>query len=275
MKRYWWLFVLFPISQFFLIINAYQTVGHLDRRGILGLILAPIADVLVLFLILSSQRKEKVEYELQKVQMLREAEARRNENLERSQKEFLELKESLAAEFERVKESMKNSDDNGESDWKHFEDVLESTRHTFYTENVIVNAILSEKQKQCRQELQTEIDISASLSRHVSFDPMQLCSLFANLLDNAMDAIAELEPEQRYIRLETGYSAGNMWIRVSNPADESHVTRTRRKGHGYGKNILESIAKQHNGVYKSEYKDGIYEASVMVEAEETGAVHDI
>ena len=82
-----------------------------------------------------------------------------------------------------------------------------------------------------------------------------------------MDAIAELEPEKRYIILETGCKAGNMWIKVENPASEEHVKREHREGHGYGRKILETIAK-HDGVFKTKFVDGVYEASIIVEAEE-------
>lgn len=267
-KKYWFFFLLFPISQAFSILSAYQSVGHIDKRGLVGLILAPIADMLVLFLIISAQRKERVESELKRVRMLREAERIRNENMSRNQQAVLELKESLSKQFDQIKEAMQNSDCNIEQEWKQFEDVLESTRQSAYSGNSIVNAILSEKQKQCMQEFETEISISASLPREIDIDPMQMCSMFSNLLDNAMDAIAELEPEKRYIILETGCKAGNMWIKVENPASEEHVKREHREGHGYGRKILETIAKQHNGVFKTKFADGVYEASIIVEAEE-------
>lgn len=269
MKKYWGLFLIFPLSQILTIWGAYQAAGGLDGRGVAGLILAPVADILILFLIVRAQKKEKAEYELERVRMIRTAETGRNERLADSQRTVLELKEALSAEFARVKEAIEQeeSDKLAES-WRQFEESLAETRQANYTENAVVNAVLGEKQKQCRKELGIGIQIEATLPGALSIEPMQLCSIFSNLLDNAMEAVSELKEAERFIKLCAGIRADNLWVRVNNPALESHVKRERREGHGYGRRILEAIARKHNGVLTTSYKNGVFEAALMLEATE-------
>jgi len=58
-----------------------------------------------------------------------------------------------------------------------------------------------------------------ALSRRCGGVPIDLCSLFSNLLDNAIRACTQLPPEQtRRIRLTVGMQGDDMLVRCDNPA---------------------------------------------------------
>lgn len=63
-------------------------------------------------------------------------------------------------------------------------------------------------------------------------------------------------------RVERGY----LIIKISNPAEEKHVERKKREGHGYGIKIIQDIVKQYDGIYKREYKQEIYTALLAIRA---------
>lgn len=102
----------------------------------------------------------------------------------------------------------------------------------------------------------------------------ELCSLLSNLLDNAMEAAAQSEAEDKTVELSVFRREDHLLIDVRNPvsADVSPEKRlslvsTKQDSqlHGYGTKIIRSIAKQYNGVCRFDMEDGRFIASVMLD----------
>ena len=105
----------------------------------------------------------------------------------------------------------------------------------------------------------------------------ELCSLLSNLLDNAMEAAAQSETEDKTVELSVLRREDHLLIDVRNPVS-SDVSPEKRLSlvstkkdsqlHGYGTKIIRSIAKQYNGVCRFDMEDGRFIASVMLDLEE-------
>lgn len=270
MKKSYWLFLVFPISQILTIWGSYQAIGFIDKRGIAGIIIAPIADILILYLIFRSRKKEETERRLSEIRLLRETEAHQHAIMERNHAEVKKLRDSLSEEFERLKVTVEGNQADLHEQFGHFQKSLDDTRAETYTGNAVVNAVIAAKKKQCEEELGTAMTVEVAIPAITGVQSMHLCSLFSNMIDNAMDAIRELEPTERTLELKAGVKAGNLWIQTQNPTKEAHVKRNRRDGHGYGLKIIRSIANTYHGILRTEYKNGIYLTSVMIELPEIG-----
>ena len=98
----------------------------------------------------------------------------------------------------------------------------------------------------------------------------QLCSIFGNLLENALDACRECTDSAPFIRICAQEDAGHIVIAVDNtcchpPIEENGRFRsTKHDGFGTGTASIRSIAERYQGLVDFRYEDGIFYASVML-----------
>ncbi len=98
----------------------------------------------------------------------------------------------------------------------------------------------------------------------------ELCSIFGNLLENALDACRECTDSAPFIRICAQEDAGHIVITVDNtcchpPIEENGRFRsTKHDGLGTGTASIRSIAERYQGLVDFRYEDGIFYASVML-----------
>ena len=90
-----------------------------------------------------------------------------------------------------------------------------------------------------------------------------LCSIFTNLLDNAIEACEALPEPERSLTILTNARGEYLCIRVENSCTEAHAGRPRRKGHGLGLPITSEIVQNYGGDLRTEYKDGQFVAEAV------------
>ena len=116
-----------------------------------------------------------------------------------------------------------------------------------YCGNTILNVLLEEKEVQCRQK-HTKLEIEPIyVSELPGISPIHLCSVLSNLLDNAMEAVASLEAEKRWIKVAIYQKTRYLVIRVENPCAESYLNQKKGSDRGYGSRISKEIAGIYGG----------------------------
>lgn len=134
---------------------------------------------------------------------------------------------------------------------------VNSTKEYPYCSSPIINAILSGKEHECQL---SSIAFSAELNINSceTIPPTHLCSIFTNLLDNAISACQHIDNvSERYIRLTSRQSGDYLHIKVTNA---SLSPEPPKEGHGYGQKILKDIARKYNGNFQTNFENNIYEA---------------
>lgn len=115
------------------------------------------------------------------------------------------------------------------------------------------------------------------------FPDEDVCSIVANLLDNAAEECRRLLQNGRdsvRVRLEIYPHQSYLYIKCSNSTDRQ--TLDRRKGglrttksdeqiHGYGTRIVTKLSEKHNGCADYSLADGRFIAQVMLDMTEGGA----
>lgn len=128
-----------------------------------------------------------------------------------------------------------------------------------YTNNKVLNILLSQKMKECNKE---GIDFQVSAGKvDLSFiDEMDIVSIFANLIDNAIESCRISENKNIYLSICTMNDAFIV-INTDNSADTAPVTKngclqTTKKDksiHGVGIISIEQSLKNYDGKMKWNY----------------------
>lgn len=135
-----------------------------------------------------------------------------------------------------------------------------------------VDYILSQKAAFARQQ-NVETSIHAEYPKDCKIDPVDLCTILTNLLDNAMEACGKL-PEASAKILSVTIRRINQFIiiQIANSCIEEPViskgnfktSKTDKRHHGWGmKNVRLAVEKYH-GTMEYEYNKNMFIVSVML-----------
>lgn len=138
---------------------------------------------------------------------------------------------------------------------------LESHRIIRYCADETLNLIFSSYAEKAKSENITTV-ISVSAYDFSRFQNADLCSLFANAIENAIKACAEVpDPADRSIDLRVYEKNSRLCINMSNtcsglPEFQNGIPVTHEKGHGIGVKSMISIVDKYGGVYGFSAGDG-------------------
>lgn len=149
-------------------------------------------------------------------------------------------------------------------------DDLTTVDTVIKTGNVMVDAILNSKLTMIK-EREIQVDATAVVPQDVPFSGIDLSVLIGNLLDNAMEACAQvLNKEERFIRIYIDIVKKQLYISVTNSMDG----RARRKGlqylstktglHGFGLLRIDRIASKYGGFINRQNEEGVFATEVML-----------
>ncbi len=118
-----------------------------------------------------------------------------------------------------------------------------------------------------------DVDSRIAVPPQLPFEEIDFASVLMNLLDNAIEACADVPAAEKCIRLSLVADQGSLLISVANPAAQAPRTGERgglltTKGdasmHGYGTAIITKIAEKYDGVADFSFANGTFTAKVML-----------
>ena len=152
--------------------------------------------------------------------------------------------------------------------------VRQSANHLF-CENHTVNAVMQYQFVRCK-EIGVHINASLDLPEIVGISDIELCSLFSNIMDNAITACSVLPKAQRQIHISATIREGYLIIKESNPRSNNLRPSVKSLEHsGLGLGILEELAERRNGEVSVESSDTMFRITVWlrIKSSETRTFH--
>lgn len=199
-------------------------------------------------------------------------ELERKEHFYQLRQQYYNAMERQQKEVRRLRHDMKNhltalSGLSGEEGKAYLMELLNapalSTGRT-YCENRTASVVLSAKADQALEQ-ETEFAVHAMIPESIPVDPMDLCSLLGNVLDNALEAAARMPREQRHVSFSAGVEKGlfaaevrNTYLFLERGLDGRPATvKKDRRNHGFGLANVEEIVERYGGSleYKAEEKE--------------------
>lgn len=187
--------------------------------------------------------------------------------------------------------------------------LLESsgfTQRMDYCGDMTVNAVLSVKDSIMREN-NISFTYKLSLPEELPFEKADICVLFANPLDNAIESCLTLPEEKRFIELTARCQKGIFVMSLKNPTapalnshripsralftsseenkkgksltDSPHkltknlppTTKPDKKLHGYGLRSIEAIVQRYQGNLEISADDGVFELFLYMPEPQNGA----
>lgn len=270
-----WLLLLLaiPCSQFVLLNIALQwisegTYHHGLFPVIAGLVLCVVADIGMAIGVGKYRKGKEREAYIRLIQAQLNTQADYYRNLQDSILSVNQIRHDLNNQLQAAYYLL----DKGASEEVRLQlDVIrESLRNRVgsrYCANLMIDAVLSDKAALCREK-GIRIEIAADLPPTLPIENAHLCSLFGNLLDNAVQGVQESGAADKYIVLRSGLHQSFLTVHCENPAVPPKKTQKNPdvlRPHGLGLDILRQLAKQYNGSLSANWKDGFFEAVVILQ----------
>jgi len=262
------LFPLLPMGQMIILIGVAGTGFIYIWWAYIGLLLCFISNIVLLIVLLEQDKKMLLRDELTELQHMRELEQLHYAGVGQRRQELTKIRHDfnnqLAAAHQLITTDKK---DHAQKLLDELKQSIVDTEEYQYCQNAIVNAVIMEKQKECdTANIRLETDVT--IDENCNITQTHLCSIFTNLLDNAIRACKHIPQEQRLIELRTAAKGDYLHIKCVNPVAAHKLPQSQpkknRDGKGYGKIILADIAEHYSGNFTAEIIDDRHIAVVSV-----------
>ena len=278
--------MLYPASQLFLLLFAIGgsclfslSTMFIVLAGLFGL-LGVIYDVDLFKVLIVSERKDMAIARSHRLEQQLAAQERRADELTQEIVRAQAIQKAMSDQLRQLKIHLADNDPQAARDLIAQATQSLSPREARLCDNSAVDALLASKASQCA-ELEVPFATNVVVPAQTSIPDSELCAVFSNLIDNAMNASKELAKEQAcadknaqepFIEVDALVAAGYLSVRVRN-ACLDHRSRPRHahkqpRGindmHGWGKSIVAIIARRHDGSFTCVAENGVYLARVTL-----------
>lgn len=139
-----------------------------------------------------------------------------------------------------------------------------------YCDNRAVNAVVSGFVTQAK-ESGVECDIILEVPDHTShMSDTELCEVFGNLLENAVEACGRMKEGRKFITMRSRLHFENLIITMDNSFNgELRMTgkdfmSSKRNSVGIGVKSIQSVAKKNNGKAEFSYGNDVFHSSILL-----------
>lgn len=151
---------------------------------------------------------------------------------------------------------------------------LEEKIDEYYASTIFGNTILDTviysktvKAKECGIDIKTTLD----MDKNIPVSPVDICTIFSNALDNAIEACEGVEEGKRFIYTRAVQNEGILYIKIVNSSPERKkrgdgfpTTKVHKDRHGIGMKSILNAVENYAGSVKAEYEDGVFTFSAIL-----------
>jgi len=251
--------LMLPVASFMLIyiLGEFNLLEGPSPRALMAscaMILLAFSNVGLFFLLEYQQREEKEKNRMQLMQKQTEGQIAFYRELAERQKISNKTMHDLKNQMFALSEAMKTDSDKTREIMENISGKIFAASPMTVTGIDAVDSLIFTKQQQ--MDLHgIRYEQSVHISPGTSFDPLDLCVLLGNLLDNAIEANEKVDPDKRFVSLTI--TQQEMWlsITITNAAVETvkldgktiHTTKAQKELHGFGLSSVNEIAAKYQG----------------------------
>ena len=130
-----------------------------------------------------------------------------------------------------------------------------------YCENLTVNTVLTVYARKAREH-DIGVKITAHVSREAAVLPQDLVIVIANLFENAIHGVQNLESGKRNIKISVKENVHRLLIQVENPCNPNMVFEESH--YGVGIHSVIATTNKYDGMYDFSAENGVFAAKISL-----------
>lgn len=279
--------ILFPLAQIFAMIaivadhaGTADNPQHplLRENSSLMLTLAfvtfLIADIIYMNFISDIEKKYFLEQEVNSLKYAHRLEEQYFREIEEKRYEVAKIRHDINNQLVAIRSLVKRGHtEQADELLGELESSIRATKEYEFCSVSIINAVIAEKKAEA-EKFGITFDTHISLEDIHNITQNHLCSVFANLLDNAIRAEAGFTDEQKdkkVITVKAVNDSTSVYITVKNYVSGVEVPREDDTFlHGYGQQILRDIAGIYSGSFTAFEENGVYTGIIAMNTKKSG-----
>ena len=155
-------------------------------------------------------------------------------------------------------------------------DTADTLSAKYVSGDEILDCILSAKAEVMAQK-GIAFQLDGVLAGGLPWKPIDICSVFANALDNAIEACEQLPPKQRQITMKLKATPQFWFVRIENPVIRNvdvsrlfqpkggYTSKSNSDRHGIGTYNMKHTAESYGGILKAECRDRQFVLEIMID----------
>ena len=222
------------------------------------------------FLFTDEARKQK-SWELYQNQLVLDHEQQNNERMRRYVEDVQKIKHDMKYQMDAAYHYF--SEEKSEKAREHLEQ-MQGRLHNIEAYdldvgNDLINAILWKEEMGSDYEIKIKCD--GVLPEHIAMDDYDLCSVFSNLLSNAVEACAKLKQKEKVITLYMRQYHSHWMLEISNTiewdVDVEHLgeysSKEDNRNHGWGLQNVKEAVERNGGAISFSVKGQMFTVSIL------------
>ena len=228
------------------------------------------------YIFIARQESDKHLEEVKRLQTERDYTLRYYELAKENENKTAQLRHDLQNEIQAVRALVKDGEyEDAENIWSEMQSRLESTKSVQYCSLPLLNAVLNVKLSGIENR-GISTDIILQKCEYVPLSPYNICSLFGNLLDNAIEAVTK-EQGVKEIIMHSNVKNGLFLLKVQNTCtvmprvdnNKNFISDKQEPDHGHGSRIIRRIVQEHSGQYMTQFEDNLMTVIIALPVKET------
>ncbi|MBC3888967.1 GHKL domain-containing protein [Acetobacterium paludosum] len=145
-----------------------------------------------------------------------------------------------------------------------------SISDVLYCRNDVVNAILGYYVNTCKKEA-IDLSIATQVPNDLEIDETDLCVIFGNILENALEACCKITNANKFIKISSQFLNNKLYIAVDNSYEgtlrlknDIYLSQKRKEEAGIGMLSVMGMAKKYNGEASFKAVDKTFCVSIVL-----------
>lgn len=268
--KYWISIILTPVISIVILYGITVPISHPENAKFTAIYIISIVGIIYINLsMLNFFESYSKQIKLSFLETVAEREAENYKLLRISYKEMKKLKHDFQNELAVLNDLITNHRYmNAEIHIDALLNEIDNFASLCYTGNEAVDSLINIKGNTSRQyniKFITKIKIVSEITGN----SLELCRIFGNALDNAIEACLKVDVNERYICVSINEIEDSIMIEISNSSifadtDDLSTTKSERSLHGYGIQSIKSSAEKLGGVLNFIYANNAFTLKLLL-----------
>lgn len=166
--------------------------------------------------------------------------------------------------------------DNASEYLKDLLEIVENTSRKYVTGDDLLDSIVGVK-AQIMEQYGIRFELDGVLAGGLTWKPMDICNVFANALDNAIEACQKVDPEKRQISLIIKSTPQFWFVTIANPVAEAvdtsklfqrnggYTSKSDSAKHGIGTYNMKNTVEAYGAMLKADCTNEIFKLEIMID----------